>query len=98
MSKGMVTVIDKISLRAGKRDEVKKIYDDWCVFIAQMPGYASIEMLCLTDERIVWVEKWNSKETLDAFHMEHMTLSDFSIRMLECAKTVHERVAYQELK
>lgn len=90
-----IMVLNVVHALPEKVEQVKQIVDEWQDFLVKHSKFISMEMLCVCQDKVVWMEEWPNRIVWDAFVAEHVNFSDFPSRMFACSRGVPLRKVYR---
>lgn len=97
MSSKSVLVIHRMAPKNGRFADAKKVSDEWMQFLKGHANCKSIDVIGCTESQCVWIEEWTTKAAVDELNNQHLAYSEFLPRMVDCSKSVPQRLVYQQL-
>ena len=92
-----IVVMHRMEPLADQFSVAQQVSQDWFEFLKKMPDCKRVDVICMVDKQVAWLEEWTSRVALDKFHEEHFAYTDFLVRMMACSRGVPTRYVYRKL-
>jgi hypothetical protein len=90
-------VLHRMYPASGLFSDAKKVSEDWLEFLKKMNGFKSVDVICIQEDQVAWLEEWENRISVDKFNEEHLAYADFLGRMQACSKKFPTRFMYRKI-
>jgi hypothetical protein len=70
-------VLHRMYPASGLFSDAKKVSEDWLEFLKKMNGFKSVDVICIQEDQVAWLEEWENRISVDKFNEEHLAYADF---------------------
>lgn len=92
------TVLNRFQLKPNSLAKMKELLDDWKTFLKKHAPECDMEIVALNDDYACWMELWETRQALDAFQQNHLSMSSHLSRCVELSYPNSEREIFKRVK
>lgn len=92
-----VYVLTRVEPMGAHFEAIKKLLDDWKDELEKVATCLDVDVICCIPEQVAWIERWESKASVDLFNKEQLPFMPYTAAFFEHSRTVPTRCTYRKL-
>jgi len=92
-----VFVLTRVEPIGSHFEAIKKLLDAWKDELKNFAACLEVDVICCVPEQVAWIERWESKASVDLFTREQLPFMPYTAAFFEHSRTVPVRHIYRKL-